>query len=107
MQPTPQARREGSRPDRGDGGMTPKASCRETFHRLRVKPVDVGIASIVDDGTLLEWIDKAAYATLCTGVPATVLPRPSTTFTSTGPSVSVNSSNCAPPVPPAVPDERG
>ena len=63
MQPTPQATREGSRPDRGDGGMTPKAFRHETFHRLRVKPVDVGIAGFVDGGTLLEWIDKAAHAT--------------------------------------------
>jgi acyl-CoA hydrolase len=40
----------------------PKARSHETIHRLRVRPVDVGIDGFVDGGTLLEWIDKAAYA---------------------------------------------
>ena len=40
----------------------PTARCHETIHRFRVKPADVGIVGFVDGGTLLEWIDKAAYA---------------------------------------------
>jgi 4-hydroxybenzoyl-CoA thioesterase len=40
----------------------PKACNHETIHRFHVKPVDVGIDGFVDGGTLLEWIDKAAYA---------------------------------------------
>jgi acyl-CoA hydrolase len=43
--------------------LPPKARNHETIHSFRVKPVDVGIAEFVDGGTLLEWIDKAAYAT--------------------------------------------
>ena len=41
----------------------PNARSHETIHRFRVRPVDVGIDGFVDGGTLLEWIDKAAYAT--------------------------------------------
>ena len=48
MQSTQQATCEGSRP--------------ETIHRYRVKPADVVSLGVVDGGTLLEWIDKAAYA---------------------------------------------
>ena len=40
----------------------PEARSHETIHRFHVKPVDVGIDGFVDGGTLLEWIDKAAYA---------------------------------------------
>jgi acyl-CoA hydrolase len=40
-----------------------KAVCHETIHRFRVTSVDVGILGFVDGGTLLEWIDTAAYAT--------------------------------------------
>ncbi|MGV0815265.1 hotdog domain-containing protein [Mycolicibacterium boenickei] len=35
----------------------------ETVHRMRVTPVDVGNSGCVEGGTLLEWIDQAAYAT--------------------------------------------
>ena len=42
---------------------SPKARGHETIHRLRIRPVDVGTDGFVDGGTLLEWIDKAAYAT--------------------------------------------
>ncbi|MBB5168352.1 acyl-CoA thioesterase [Mycobacterium sp. AZCC_0083] len=41
----------------------PKAACHQTIHRFHVEPVDVGDAGFVDGGTLLEWIDAAAYAT--------------------------------------------
>src|SRR6266446_3011087 len=41
----------------------PKARSNETIHRFPVRPADVGIVGFVDGGTLLEWIDKAAYAT--------------------------------------------
>jgi acyl-CoA hydrolase len=41
----------------------PEVRGHETIHRIRVKPADVGIAGVVDGGTLLEWIDEAAYAT--------------------------------------------
>jgi acyl-CoA hydrolase len=40
----------------------PKAPSHETIHRFCVKPADVGIVGVVDGGTLLEWIDKVAYA---------------------------------------------
>ena len=40
----------------------PNARSHETIHRFRVRPVDVSIDGFVDGGTLLEWIDKAAYA---------------------------------------------
>jgi acyl-CoA hydrolase len=59
MQSIQQATRE-SRPD---PARPPKADSHETIHRVRVKPADVGIVGFVDGGTLLEWIDKAAYAT--------------------------------------------
>ena len=41
----------------------PNVERHETIHRLRVTPLDVSIAGFVDGGTLLEWIDTAAYAT--------------------------------------------
>lgn len=41
----------------------PEARGHETIHRFRVRPVDVGSDGFVDGGSLLEWIDKAAYAT--------------------------------------------
>jgi acyl-CoA hydrolase len=40
----------------------PDARNHEAIHRIRVRPVDVSIDGFVDGGTLLEWIDKAAYA---------------------------------------------
>lgn len=40
----------------------PKTRSHETIRRFRVKHVDVGILGFVDGGTLLEWIDKTAYA---------------------------------------------
>jgi acyl-CoA hydrolase len=40
----------------------PETGSLETVHRFRVKPADVGVLGFVDGGTLLEWIDKAAYA---------------------------------------------
>ncbi|MFL6086560.1 MAG: acyl-CoA thioesterase [Mycobacterium sp.] len=40
------------------------AHCHETIHRVRVTARDVSIAGFVDGGTLLEWIDTAAYATV-------------------------------------------
>jgi acyl-CoA hydrolase len=40
----------------------PDARNHEAIHRVRVRPVDVSIDGFVDGGTLLEWIDKAAYA---------------------------------------------
>jgi acyl-CoA hydrolase len=43
--------------------LRPKAVCHETIHRFHIEPVDVGDAGVVDGGTLLEWIDTAAYAT--------------------------------------------
>ncbi len=42
---------------------SPEARSHETIHRFRVKPADVGILGFVDGGTLLEWIDIAAYVT--------------------------------------------
>ena len=41
----------------------PESRSHETIHRFRVKPADVGIVGFVDGGKLLEWIDRAAYAT--------------------------------------------
>jgi acyl-CoA hydrolase len=41
----------------------PNARGHETIRRFRVKPADAGIVGCVDGGKLLEWIDKAAYAT--------------------------------------------
>jgi 4-hydroxybenzoyl-CoA thioesterase len=41
----------------------PNAVCHETIHRFHVESVDVADAGVVDGGTLLEWIDTAAYAT--------------------------------------------
>ncbi len=41
----------------------PKTRSHETIHRFHVTPADVGIVGFVDGGTLLEWIDKAGYAT--------------------------------------------
>jgi 4-hydroxybenzoyl-CoA thioesterase len=35
----------------------------ETVHRFHVGPADVGTLGFVDGGTVLEWIDAAAYAT--------------------------------------------
>jgi acyl-CoA hydrolase len=46
-----------------DATCPPKARSHETIHRFCVKPADVGIVGFVDGGTLLEWIDTAAYAT--------------------------------------------
>jgi acyl-CoA hydrolase len=74
MQSTQQATREGSSPESMAGNVNnpaqhsepicpPNAPSHETIHRIRVKPADVGIVGCVDGGTLLEWIDKAAYAT--------------------------------------------
>ena len=60
MQSTQQATRDGSRTE--PTLLQPKAGSHGTIDRFRVKPVDVGIAGFVDGGTLLEWIDKAAYA---------------------------------------------
>jgi len=40
----------------------PEARSHETVDRFRVKPHDVSIGGFVDGGTLLEWIDKTAYA---------------------------------------------
>jgi acyl-CoA hydrolase len=42
---------------------SPEAHSHETVHRFHVKPADVGILGFVDGGTLLDWIDIAAYAT--------------------------------------------
>ncbi|HYZ68133.1 MAG TPA: hotdog domain-containing protein [Mycobacterium sp.] len=49
----------------GDVGssFSPEAHSNETVHRFHVRPADVGILGFVDGGTLLEWIDAAAYAT--------------------------------------------
>jgi acyl-CoA hydrolase len=74
MQATRQATIDGSGADRLDGVMNtlaehpephfpPNADCHETIHRLRVTPLDVSVAGFVDGGTLMEWIDTAAYAT--------------------------------------------
>jgi 4-hydroxybenzoyl-CoA thioesterase len=41
----------------------PKDRCHETIHCRRVVPADAGVGGFVDGGTLLEWIDRAAYAT--------------------------------------------
>jgi acyl-CoA hydrolase len=41
----------------------PRSPRHETIHRFRVEPADVGDLGFVEGGTLLEWIDKAAYAT--------------------------------------------
>jgi len=60
MQSTQQATRDGSRTE---PTCPPKARSHATVHRFRIKPADVGIVGFVDGGTLLEWIDKAAYAT--------------------------------------------
>ncbi|AGB23533.1 acyl-CoA hydrolase [Mycobacterium sp. JS623] len=40
-----------------------KAFCHKIIHRFHVESVDVGDVGFVDGGTLLEWIDTAAYAT--------------------------------------------
>ena len=40
----------------------PKVRSHETIDRFRVKPGDISIGGFVDGGTLLEWIDKTAYA---------------------------------------------
>ena len=74
MQATHQATIDGSGADRVDGEMNnlaertgpdlrQNADYHETIHRLRVAPLDVSVGGFVDGGTLLEWIDKAAYAT--------------------------------------------
>jgi 4-hydroxybenzoyl-CoA thioesterase len=47
----------------GEPTCPPKSPSHETIHRFRVEAADVGDLGIVDGGTLLEWIDKAAYAT--------------------------------------------
>ena len=49
---------EGSHP-----GIAPKACSHETIHHFRVTPIDVGDTGLVDAGTLLEWVDKAAHTT--------------------------------------------
>jgi acyl-CoA hydrolase len=41
----------------------PEHQCHEAIHRFHVESVDVCDAGFVDGGTLLEWIDTAAYAT--------------------------------------------
>jgi acyl-CoA hydrolase len=48
--------------ERSEPTCPPKARSHETIHRFRVIPADVGIIGFVDGGTLLEWIDTAAYA---------------------------------------------
>jgi acyl-CoA hydrolase len=74
MQSVQQMTRGGSHPVRGAGDInnlaahttpsrSPKVRSHETIRRLRVEPADVGLVGFVDGGTLLEWIDKAAYAT--------------------------------------------
>jgi 4-hydroxybenzoyl-CoA thioesterase len=57
MQPTQRQTRQ------AEPACEPKALSHETIHRFRVKPADVGIIGFVDGGTLLDWIDRAAYAT--------------------------------------------
>ena len=60
MQTTQQATREGSR----HGSVAPpKARSHRTIHRFLVDRADAGIGGAVEGGTLLEWIDRAAYAT--------------------------------------------
>lgn len=71
MQTTRQATRHGSHPASVAGSVTklahrgdqPKSRSHETVHRFHVRPADVGIVGVVDGGTLLEWIDRAAYVT--------------------------------------------
>jgi 4-hydroxybenzoyl-CoA thioesterase len=43
--------------------LQPNAVCHETRHRFHVKSVGVAGVGVGDGGTLLEWIDTAAYAT--------------------------------------------
>lgn len=43
--------------------LPPETRSHETTHRLHVTPADVGLDGFVDGGTLLEWIDTAAYTT--------------------------------------------
>ena len=40
----------------------PNAQSHQTIHRVFVTPADAGNVGAVDGGTLLEWIDQAAYA---------------------------------------------
>jgi acyl-CoA hydrolase len=49
--------------ERTEPSCPPTVRSHETIHRFRVKPADVGSVGFVDGGTLLEWIDRAAYAT--------------------------------------------
>jgi acyl-CoA hydrolase len=42
---------------------SPEAHSHQTVHRFCVKPADGGVLGFVDGGTLLDWIDIAAYAT--------------------------------------------
>ena len=73
MQSTQPATLEGSRPESVAGNVhnlaqrteptcPPKPRSHKTIHRFLVEAADVGIVGFVDGGTLLEWIDKAAYA---------------------------------------------
>jgi len=40
----------------------PRARSHRVIHRFRVMSVDVGILGFVEGGTVLEWIDRTAYA---------------------------------------------
>jgi hypothetical protein len=61
-----------------------------TIHRYRVQPGDLGSAGVVDGGTLLEWVHRAAHTAPQRhgGVGFGAWPRPLPTSTWTGPSPS-------------------